>query len=71
MRKYNHSPEQIDQLVAELQVLGQRLLAINFDSPDTDQQNIRHHAYLRGKFDATKDILEDDFEQPEPKPIES
>jgi hypothetical protein len=65
MRKYNLSDEQQAHLVEELRQVGNRILTITFESPDTDAQTIRHHAYLRGKFDTLKDIIDDDYPAPD------
>lgn len=61
MHKFNHTPAQQDALVAELQAIGQRLLTLSFPDPKTDDQVIRHHAFLSGKFAAVKEMLEDDY----------
>lgn len=65
MQRYRHSQEQRDNLLADIQIVAQRLMAVAFDSPASDEQNIRHHAYLRGKFDLLKDLLEDNYPEPE------
>ena len=70
MHRYHHSQEQRDNLVLDLQVVGQRLLAIAFEDPKNDEQSIRHHAYLRGKFDILKDLLEDNYPEPETPPFD-
>lgn len=64
MKRYHHNPEQFDALQKDLTAIGQRLLAIGFENPADDQQMIRHHAYLRGKFDQLKDLLEDNYPDP-------
>lgn len=70
MRKFLLNSEQKNNLLAEIQEVGRRLLDINFDKPEQDNLNIRHHAYLRGKFDAMQAIFNDDYQDPEPQPIE-
>jgi hypothetical protein len=59
MAKYNLLPEQQQTLISDLQDVGQRILALTFSNPVTDQETIRHHAYLRGMFDYIKTQLED------------
>lgn len=59
MPRYNLAPEQQQQLIVDLQDAGQRILALTFPSKETDEQVIRHHAYLRGGFDFIKQMLED------------
>lgn len=66
MHKYHHSNDTQVTLVAELQEVGRRILAINFQDSTKDQETIRHHAYLRGKFDAINDILTDDYPSLQP-----
>jgi hypothetical protein len=48
-----------------LQETGQRLLALKFDNPTQDQQIIRAHAYLTGKFEQLKQLFEDVYPDPE------
>lgn len=59
MPKYNLTPEQQQLLIHNLSNTGQRILALTFADPTTDEQTIRHHAYLRGMFDFIKTMLED------------
>jgi len=70
VHRYNHSQEQQAHLIRDLQETGQRLLGFAFESPETDGQNIRHHAYLRGKFDQLKLMLDDNYPNPEIQPTE-
>jgi hypothetical protein len=66
MRRYNLNQEQQAQVIHDVQEVGKRLLGLAFEKPENDQANIRHHAYLRGKFDMLTDILNDIFPDPEP-----
>lgn len=59
MARYNLTPEQQQTLIADLQEGGQKILALTFPDKATDEQVIRHHAYLRGGFDYIKQMLED------------
>ena len=70
-KRYHLSSEQQTAFVTDLEAVGRRLLAITFDAPDTDHQNIRHHAYLKGKFEQLTSILEDSFPDPEQPSLES
>jgi len=65
MKLCNHTPEQQQILLGILQTIGKELIGVTFSDPKDDQQIIRHAAYMRGKFDMAKELLEDDFEVPE------
>lgn len=65
MHKYHHSPEQHSLLLEEVREVMHQLMAINFDKPEEDEQNIRHHAYLKGKLAMSQKILEDEFQPPD------
>lgn len=67
MIRYNLTQEQKETLADDTRSTGLDILNINFTDPATDQQLIRHHAYLRGRFDTLKEILEDNFPDPEPE----
>lgn len=66
--RYNLNENQKAAILEDLQEIGKRILGINFTAAADDAQNIRHHAYLKGKFDAYRDILEDNFPD---QPLES
>ena len=66
MQLHNHSPEQQQVLDAQLNEVIHRLLTVSFENPANDQQMIRHHAYLRGKYDTLVAIRMDNYEAPEP-----
>ena len=65
MHKYHLNQEQQSLLVDEVREVMHQIMAINFDKPDEDEQNIRHHAYLKGKLAACQKILEDEFQPPD------
>jgi hypothetical protein len=69
MRRFNLSQEQQQQLLLDMQETGQRILAVVFDNPANDDITIRHHAYLRGKWDQLRTIYEDNY--PDPQPLET
>ena len=66
MQLHNNSPEQRAVLTDMLNEVIQRLLALNFTDTKTDQEMIRHHAYLRGKYDLLVGQLQDNYEVAEP-----
>lgn len=70
MIRYNLTPVQQQTLAEDIREISIKLLNINFDTPENDQQLIRHHAYLRGSFDALRTVLEDEYPDPELKTIE-
>lgn len=61
MQLYRLSSEQRMVFAQQLQETGLRILGVSFSNPEDDQRNIRHQAYLTGKFELLKDILQDDF----------
>lgn len=68
MKQYNLTQQQTTVVAAQINDIGRQLILINFQDPALDQQTIRHHAYLSGKFAVLKALLEDDFPEPETKP---
>jgi hypothetical protein len=61
MQRYRLTEEQRSQLLEDIKEIGSRLLAINFDDPKADDAMIRHHAYLRGKWDMLQTVVQDNF----------
>lgn len=68
MKQYHLNAAQTGVITAQLNDVGTRLLAINFQDPALDAQTIRHHAYLHGQFSVLKALLADDFPDQESKP---
>ena len=65
MHLYHLTSEQQGHLSEEVRSVMQQIMAINFDAPAQDEQNIRHHAYLKGKLATAMKLLEDDFQSPD------
>ena len=61
MQLFNLNNDQKQVLAGLLQDIGTRLINLNFSDPSHDDRNIRPQAYLTGKFELLKLILEDDF----------
>lgn len=66
MKMLNNTKEQQDVLVQLLTTAAKRLTAFEFNEPDSDQRNLRQHAFIKGQFDLLKTLLEDDFEAEQP-----
>ena len=64
MRRHNHSPEQQQVLLADIQEVGKRLLGMQFNEPERDQLIIRQHAYLKGRFDTLTQLISDEYPDP-------
>lgn len=61
-----HNDEQQRALMGLVRDVAQKLVATNFQNPADDQQNIRYHAYLKGKMELLTSLLQDDFEVEQP-----
>jgi hypothetical protein len=57
--------EQKNELVAELREVVGKLVAVTFEDPKIDEQNIRYHAALTGKMQILNMLLQDDFVDPD------
>lgn len=66
MKLFHHTPEQTNALLGLTRDTAQKLIAINFQNPADDQQNIRYQAYLKGKLELLQAMLADDFEVEQP-----
>ena len=64
MKRFYLNQQQEDELVKELAEVGRQLIHVDFSNPANDHQNIRHHAYLRGRFDQCQQLLADDYVNP-------
>ncbi len=67
MKYFNHNPEQQNALLGLLRDSMQKVIAIDFNDPEKDQQNIRISAYQKGKIEILQAILADDFNPQEPE----
>lgn len=65
MKILNLVPSQLAHLQQRHNEVALQLLNIDFESPDTDQQMIRHHVYLKGKLAMLAELIEDEYDQPE------
>lgn len=61
MHKYHLNSEQQAQILRDLEDTAKRIIGINFANPEQDQPAIRHHAYLMGKLEYQKQMLDDEF----------
>lgn len=66
MKLFNHSPEQVNALLGLTRDCAQKLIGINFKQPSEDHENMRYHAYLKGKMELLQALLNDDFEVEQP-----
>lgn len=65
MRRHNHSLEQQQLLISLLQDIIGKLVQIDFDKSDEDQNRIRAHAYLKGQYTVLNQLLADEYPYPE------
>ena len=65
MKRYHFTLEQKSALVDDLRDVVSKLVAVTFDDPKIDEQNIRYHAALTGKMQILNLLLQDDFADPE------
>ena len=68
MQIHFHSPQQQEVLKSLLSDVVQKLMAIRFEDPKVDEQMIRYHAALSGKYELLFQMLTDDYPAPEPEP---
>jgi len=66
MQIHHHNPEQVAVLTNMINVVIQKMLAVEFSDPANDQRAIRHSAHLRGQYDTLLSLLQDDYPAPEP-----
>lgn len=64
MKILNLTPAQQHHLTEMLSVIMTQLISFQFNDVTQDQVLMRQHAYLKGKFDTLKLLLEDNFEVP-------
>lgn len=53
------------QLREMVQDTANKLIEINFETPEQDQEAIRRHVYLTGRLHALGEILRDEFQAPD------
>jgi hypothetical protein len=47
------------------QTVGQQLLNVKFDDPAVDERMIRYHASLSGKMEIIKQLIDDNYPDPQ------
>lgn len=65
MKLYKLTAEQEQVFAERMRQVGSNLLQVTFADPEKDQAAIRYHASQMGKFELLKEILEDNFPDPE------
>ena len=64
MQLHHHNKEQQLQLVELMRETATKLLHVDFNDPSQDHHAIRHHAYLKGKLEAFKQLHDDNYPDP-------
>jgi len=67
MKLLNFTPMQEHLLSQAAKKVGEELLSFNFQDPAQDQQSIRRHAYLSGKWELLNELLADEFPEQAPQ----
>lgn len=65
MKLYKLTAEQEQVFAERMRQVGSNLLQVTFVDPEKDTRTIRYHAAQFGKFELLKEILEDNFPDPE------
>lgn len=69
MKLFFHNDEQKNALIGLMRDCAQKLVGVNFKNPAEDEENIRYHAYLKGKMELLQSLLTDDFDVEPQEPL--